>query len=375
MGFESFIAWKHLTHRRKTGFISLISLISVTGVTLGVMALIVVLAVMSGFDRELKSKIVNVNSHLRIDKIGGIDTPDKDIQTILDHQIPNLKTVAPFIEGQAILRSERNAIGVVVKGVDTEREDLSIFKSHMIFGTFDLRDSLHVETKRRWLLFTKEVETSYGGIVIGDGLAAILRVKIGDGVNLISPFQEDASPLGKAESRVFTVKGIFSVGMNEFDTSLALVSISQAQEIYHLGNRVTGLGMRFEDIDDVQNWKAILSSSFSSGYIIRSWYDMNKNFFQALKVEKTVMTILLALIILVAAFNIISTLIMVVMEKTRDIGLLRAIGARRSSIRRIFILEGFGVGISGIIFGTILGLAMAFNLNNSGSPDSAMPLK
>jgi lipoprotein-releasing system permease protein len=151
--------------------------------------------------------------------------------------------------------------------------------------------------------------------------------------------------------------------MSDFDTSLALISLPQAQAMYHLKNRVTGIGLRFANVDDAQKWKMILTSLFPSDYVIRSWYDMNENFFRALKVEKSVMTILLALIILVAAFNIVATLIMVVMEKTKDIGILRSLGATRVSIRRIFILEGFSVGFLGVIVGTLLGLGMAFNLN------------
>ena len=151
--FETFIAWKHLAHRQKTGFISLISMISVAGVSVGVMALIVVLAVMSGFDRELKAKIVNVQPHLRIEKIGGTDNPEEDIRTIWNQQVPHLATVAGFVEGQAILRSEKNASGAIIKGVDAKREDTSIFKQHMLFGELDFSDTVVSQTKRKWLFF------------------------------------------------------------------------------------------------------------------------------------------------------------------------------------------------------------------------------
>ena len=365
MGFESFIAWKHLTHRRRTGFISLISFISVGGVAVGVMALIVVLAVMSGFDRELKSKIVNVQPHLRIEKYGGIESSNEDIEKIRAMKIPGLQTLNAFIEGQAILRSEENAIGVIVKGLDTDQENLNIYGEHLLAGNLDLSDAVSTKIKHRLLIFKNTIQVRSGGILIGEGLADRLRVRVGDQVTLIAPFQDNKNPLSlaNAETRSFTVKGIFRLGMSDFDGVLALINLPQAQSLYHMNHKVTGLSMRFQNVDDAQAWAYKMREIFSMDYVIRSWYDMNHNFFQALKVEKSMMTILLALIILVAAFNIISTLIMVVMEKTKDIGILRAIGATRASIRKIFMIQGFSIGFLGVVAGAILGVVISFNLN------------
>lgn len=365
MKYEWFIAWKHLTRRHSTGFISLISLISVMGVGVGVMALIVVLGVMSGFDRELKEKIVNVQPHLRIEKVGGIDHPKEDMDKIRALGLPHVKTLAPFIEGQAILKSEMNATGVVVKGIDPKHEDMSFYSDHVSSGEVHLDDLVQTVTKRHWIFFKKTKKISYGGVLIGEGLASTLRVRVGDSITLISPFQgESGISLSKGvENRQFIVRGIFRLGMSEFDSGLALISVPQAQSIYHLGGRVTGISIRFSNVDDAQKWKPFVAGEFSSAYIIRSWYDLNENFFRALKVEKSVMTILLALIILVAAFNIVSTLIMVVMEKIKDIGILRALGATRSSIRKIFVCEGLSVGFLGVMIGAVTGLLLAFNLN------------
>jgi lipoprotein-releasing system permease protein len=184
-------------------------------------------------------------------------------------------------------------------------------------------------------------------------------------VSLIAPFQDSEKPfsLNNAETRQYIVRGIFRVGMNDFDSALVLIRLGQAQQLYHLGDKVSGISLRFKNVDDAEKWKIRLREDFGMDYIIRSWYDMNHNFFQALKVEKSVMTILLALIILVATFNIVSTLTMVVMEKTKDIGILRAIGATQASVRNIFLIEGFSIGLVGIVAGAILGLLMAFNLN------------
>lgn len=367
MGFEFFIARRHLTRRRKTGFISLISLISVGGVAVGVMALIVVLAVMSGFDRELKSKIVGVQPHLRIDKIDGMEDAADDLETIRSHNIPGLVSMSRFVEGQAILRSTKNATGVMVKGLDPQSEDLSIFQKHMVSGTMNFQDSVQVERKRVFWFFKKRIETRHGSVFIGENLARSLGVEVGDVIYLITPIPEKVNPLVPLPMHVrtwsFLVRGVYRVGMNDFDTSLALISIEQAQKVYQLGKKVTGISLRFRNVDEAEKWKWILAGDFSNQYYFRSWYDMNQNFFQALKVEKSVMTILLALIIMVAAFNIVSTLTMVVMEKTKDIGILRALGATRMSIRRIFVMEGFSIGFLGIMSGTVLGLLLAFNLN------------
>lgn len=366
MKYESWIALKHLTRRRKTGFISLISLISVMGVAVGVLALIVVLAVMSGFDRELKEKIVSVNPHLRIEKANGIETPEEWIAKIHSWNLAQLQTVSPFVEGQAILRSERNAIGVLVKGVDPSREDLTIFGKNLRWGSLEFNSIETVREKRGFLGLTKKLEhQSTPAVVLGESLAHILGVSPEDHVSLVVPYVEPGKSfsLERAEVRTFRVAGIFRIGMSDFDSGLALIRVDQAQALYHLGDRVSGLSVRFNDVDQAQPLKKFFMEELDADLWVRSWYDMNRNFFSALQVEKNVMTILLTLIILVAAFNIVSTLIMVVMEKTKDIGILRALGATRHSIRKIFVLEGFSVGVFGVILGTILGLLMAWNLN------------
>ena len=364
--YESWIAFKHLTRRRKKGFISLISLISVLGVAVGVMALIVVLAVMSGFDRELKTKIVNVNPHLRIEKANGIDQPEMVLAKIHSWKRAEIKTVSAFVEGQAILRSERNATGILVKGIDRQHEDLSIFGEHLKWGGLDFNPTEEIRIKKHFFgLFKKKERRLTPSIMMGENLAQILGVGPGEEVSLIVPYVEPKKPfsLARAESRVFRVVGIFRLGMNDFDTGLALISLQDAESLYHLGQKVTGLSVRFRDVDQAEKLKGLFQKELGIDYWVRSWYDLNRNFFSALRVEKNVMTILLALIILVAAFNIVSTLIMVVMEKTKDIGILRALGAARKSILSIFVLEGFSVGIFGVCLGTILGLLLAWNLN------------
>ena len=366
MTYESWIAFKHLTRRRKTGFISLISLISVLGVGVGVMALIVVLAVMSGFDRELKSKIVSVNPHLRIEKEMGVEAPQALIDKITSWNHPQIKTVSPFVEGQAILRSTKNATGILVKGIDPFREDLSIFSTGLLWGNLNFAPIQQVEIKKRFFgLFKKTRSRELPTLVIGQGLARLLGVGPEEEVSLIVPYVEEGKPLslGRAETKKFRVAGIFRLGMSDFDSNLALIDLKEAQSLYHLDKRVTGLSVRFRDVNQADPMKVHFRIELGPDYVIRSWFDMNRNFFSALQVEKNVMTVLLGLIILVAAFNIVSTLIMVVMEKIKDIGVLRALGATRKSIRKIFVIEGFSVGFFGVILGSILGLILAWNLN------------
>ena len=366
MRFETFIAWKHLTRRRKSGFISMISLISTAGIAIGVMALIVVLGVMSGFDRELKTKIVSVQPHLSIEKFGGVDDPAGDMKVLESLNMTSIASISPYVEGQAILRSDQNALGVIVKGLDAAREDWSMYQSHLLKGSTDLSETKIKKSKKRFSFFRKNVTDTEGGILLGDALAGYLNIRVGDQVQLISPQAGDAATAileGSTSIRTFRVRGIFRMGMSDFDSGLALIDLKQAQDLYQLGSKVSGVSLRFRHIDDAQKWRLLVQSTFPAGYSIRSWYDRNENFFQALKVEKAVMTILLTLIVMVAAFNIISTLIMVVMEKTRDIGVMRALGATSGSIRNIFVMQGFAVGCFGVFVGAASGLALAFNLN------------
>lgn len=357
MRFELFIAFKHLIKGRRHGFISLISVISVLSVAVGVMALIVVLAVMSGFDRELKSKIVGVQPHIILEAVGGIEKPDEIKQAIDPLGFSEIVSIAPFVQGQAILRSKSAATGVIVKGVDPEHEPLDLFQKHMRSGAFDFSDAPVTDQRQRLRVM--------GKVLIGEELAFRLGVATGDLVTIISPAFDDnpITALRRTRNLYFVVGGIFRLGMSDYDSSLALVSLKQGQNIYRLGERVSGLSIRLKDVDLADQLKGPIQGRFGTGFVVRSWMDLNRNFFAALKVEKTVMTILLSLIILVAAFNIASTLIMVVMEKTRDIGVLRALGATSGSIRSIFLLQGFIVGLVGVCVGAFAGLELAIHLN------------
>ena len=333
MSYETFIAFRHLTKRHGSGFVSLISFISVMGVAVGVMALIVVMSVMSGFDRDLKAKIVGANPHILIQADSGGSIADA--ASVVAKVRPLGESAAPYVQGQGIIRSKTNAMGVIVKGLDPS-DDVSGFKGSIRSGAlrFDGQE--------------------LPGIVIGSELAYILNVRVGDKAYIISP---------RSKSIPTEITGIFELGMSEMDSTLVLLDIAKAQELFQLGTAVSGVGMRLKDVEHSETVKLEVRNALGEGFIVRSWLDLNRNFFAALKVEKNVMAVLLFLIILVAAFNIVSTLIMVVMEKTRDIGLLMSLGATAGGIRRIFLFEGMCVGFFGVLLGSVMGLLIAFNVN------------
>lgn len=357
MSFELFIARKHLLKGRRHGFVSLIAIISTLGIAVGVMALIVVLAVMSGFDRELKSKIVGVQPHIILEAPGGIGNFEDLRNKIKSFEIPQIESIAPYVQGQGIIRSEQNAQGAVIKGVDAANEPMDLIMKHLKHGALDL-ENIRITTEQDK---TKVI----GRAIIGEELANRLRIGLNDVVTIISPaFDEDPiQSIKRAKNAPFVVSGVFRVGMSDFDSNLVLIDLDQAQKLYQLGDRVTGVSIRLHRVELANDIKFLIQSHLGTGYITRSWIDLNRTFFRALQVEKTVMTILLSLIILVAAFNIISTLIMSVMEKTRDIGIMRALGATQGAVKRIFLLQGFAVGFFGIFIGVVAGLCLAFNLN------------
>ncbi len=358
MKFEFFIAKKHLLKSRRHGFVSLIAMISVLGVAVGVMALIVVLAVMSGFDRELKSKIVGVQPHIVLETAGGIGNFEELKNQIKSFGIPQIGSVAPYVQGQGIIRSEQNAQGVLIKGVDSANEPMDLIQKHLKFGTMNL-ENLRIPTE------AADKTKIIGRAIIGEELAHRLRIGLNDVVTVISPaFDDDPlQSIKHAKNAPFIVSGIFRVGMSDFDSNLVLIDLKQAQKLYQLSERVTGVSIRLSRVEMADDIKFLIQGQLGSSYIVRSWIDLNRTFFRALQVEKTVMTILLSLIIFVAAFNIISTLIMSVMEKTKDIGILRSLGATQGSVKRIFMLQGFAVGFFGILVGAVAGLTLAFNLN------------
>ena len=351
MPFELFICLRYLKAKRKSTFISIITFISTAGVTLGVMALIVVLAVMTGFEEDLKEKILGTNAHIVVIRNGG---PMEDYHLIME-KLKGMKGVTaatPFIYNQVMLSSGKNVSGVVLRGIDvkTDRLVTKLSKS-VVEGTIDKLEPRIADGP-----------DALPGLLVGKELAKHLNLFVGDKINVISPMG-NITPLGMMpKMKPFRVTGLFNTGMFEYDSTLAYVSIGQAQAFFDLGDTVTGIQLKVEDVYHTGELARSINRTLGVDYYARDWMQMNRNILFALKTEKIVMFVILTLIVLVAAFGIASTLFMVVMDKTKDIAILKSMGATGSSIMKIFVLEGLIIGIIGTILGVTSGLLVAYNL-------------
>jgi len=349
MKYEWFIGLRYLKAKRKQTFISIITVISIAGVMVGVMALIVVLAVMSGFEKTLKEKILGTQAHLHLLKATqeGLDQYQEVTKRV--EETKGVASAAPFIISQVMLSSESNVFGVVLKGIDPDR----------VGRVTELANNIkagHLED----LKGGKEGDPP--GIILGVELAKHLSVSLNDSIQVISPLGT-VTPMGMMpKMKRFRVKGIFYSGMYEFDNTMAYVSLESAQKFFSMGDRVTGIEIKTDDIYKVKEIGREIRRKMGFPFWTKDWMEMNRNLFSALRLEKIAMFIILVLIVLVAAFNIISTLIMVVMEKNKDIAILKSMGASSRSILKIFTIEGGVIGVVGTVLGTILGLGVAFNL-------------
>ena len=356
MGYEWFISIRYLKARRRQGFISLISIISVAGVTVGVMALIVVLAVMTGFTDSLREKILGINSHIVIQRLGrGITDYRKVSAMVL--QTEGVLAATPYTYSQTMLSVPDASSGVVVRGIDpaTANNVLSL-SNQLVEGSVDALNDEKQETDASST--SSKAPRSLPGIILGKEIARSLRVDMGDNIRLFSP-SGPLTPMGVIPKiKTCRVVGIFDTGMYEYDSSLAYVSLTTAQDFLELDEAVHGLELKVDDIYKASVIAKELEKKLGFGYVVKDWISMNKNLFSALKLEKTAMFIVLALIVLVAAFNIISTLIMVVMSKGKDIAILKSMGATSKGIMKIFIYEGLVIGLTGTVLGVIGGLAL-----------------
>jgi lipoprotein-releasing system permease protein len=352
MTYELFISLRYLKAKRKQAFISLITWISIGGVAVGVIALIVVISVMSGMQEDLRNKILGTNSHVVVlTNEGRITNYTELIKKI--EGVPHVASASPFIFNQVMLTSSTSVSGVAIRGIDPDMEgkvtDLSqrIKEGGLKFlKTPQIPPTTPLE---------KGGEGGLEGIVIGKDLARNLGVFLGDTLDVVSPFGR-TTPMGTTPKvEKFRVVGIFNTGMYEYDSSLALISIPAAQKFFDTGDTVTGIEIKVDDIYVADSVADKIHDMLGFPYWTRDWMEMNKNLFSALKLEKFGMFVILILIIVVASFNIIGTLIMMVMEKGRDIAILKSIGATDRSIMKIFMMEGLIIGIAGTIIGCLGG--------------------
>ncbi len=340
MAFELFVALRYLLARRKQAFISVISLISVLGVGLGVASLIVVLAVMTGFSTELRDKILGVNAHLIVMSYeGGVADYNKLTQKTA--QTPGVAAATPFIYSEVMVSSSMGVKGLVLRGVDpaTAGQVLDI-DANMVSGKLTDLD-----------------REGAPGVVVGKELATRLGLGVGSRVNLLSPAGKQTAAGYAPKVAPFKVVGVFGTGMYEYDSSLAYVTMEAAADLLGYETvQATGVEARLEDVYAARKVGQALEAELGRPYYVRDWMEMNANLFAALQLEKTAMFVILTLIVLVGSFSIVTTLVMLVMEKTKDIAILMSMGARREQIRRIFMLQGTIIGAVGALLGYGLGI-------------------
>ena len=346
MRFISFyIAYKYLRSKKSSRFTSIISKSSVIGISLGIAAIIVVMSIMNGFHSEMRDKILSMVSHVIVtEKNYTLKNWDK-----LKFKIDKNKLVlnsAPYVEGQAMISFDGNVHGIQLKGIIPEYEkNVTSLSDNIIEG--DLNN-----------IGLKPYQIS-----IGIELAKKMNLSIGDKITLVIP-RANTTLIGIVPRlKRFEVGSIFKFGMQQYDKNLVFIDINEAQILYDMGSNVTGLRLKLNDLFKVKKVSNFINSNFNSDYIIIDWTMMNKNFFNALKMEKTMLMLLMFLIVLVATFNIISSLFMVVSEKKSDIAILKTIGMNSKNVMYIFILQGTFLGIAGIVLGLGIGLLISLNLD------------
>lgn len=340
--FEIAVGLRYIKAKRKQAFISVISAFSVLGVMLGVMTLIIVLGVMNGFEKDLKEKILGTVSHLVV--MSHSSRTVTEWPRIMDRisVFDGVEATTPYVYGQAMLSTNGRVRGVIVRGIDIRTAGRVIsLPRYIVQGSMDD--------------LTAEAD-GLGGIIVGKELAVLNSLRMGDVVQLISP-QGKRTPIGAVpQVRNFRIVGFFQSGMYEFDSNLVYMELSQAQKFFEMGQGVTGIEVYLRDIYYAPKLGTRIEASLGTTFWTRTWKDMYRNLFSALKLEKIAMFIILTFIILVASFNIIISLIMLVMEKSRDIAVLKALGATSDRIMRIFIVQGMLVGVVGTFLGAVGGI-------------------
>ena len=358
--YEIFVGLRYLRAKRRTRTISFNTFISITGITLGVAALIGTLGIMTGFKEDMQAKILGTTSHVVVQ--------EREQQSMVGHtalvtkveEVPGVIAATPYIFKQVLLSSKTGVQGIILRGVDPVKEPkVTKVAANVKHGQIDdLASTPMFERKNRTVAKTKP------GIILGKELALRLGLFVGNNVNVVSPVGP-ISALGMTPKiRPFQVVGIFESGMYEYDSSLAYISLQEAQKFFSLGNSVTGIQVKVQDVFTANETASHIEESLGIGYSARDWMDLNRNLFSALKLEKTMMFLLLVLITLVASFNIVGTLTMIVNEKQREIAILKAVGATPKAIMRIFMLNGLVIGLTGTIIGIPLGYAFLWLIEN-----------
>ncbi len=374
--YEIFVGLRYLRAKKRQRTISLNTFISIAGITLGVAALIGTLGIMTGFKEDLQAKILGTTAHIIVQE-RGIPTM-KNNEGLIEkiEQIPHTLAAAPFIFKQVLLSSKSGVQGIILRGIHPEKESqVTELASNLKYGqlpdlenppiTFGMSQSEDTSDS------TKKSKPK-PGIFLGKELAARLGLFLGDPVNVVSPVGPINALSMTPKIRPFVVVGIFESGMYEYDSSLAYISLRQAQNFFNLGNTITGIQVKVDDVFQARSIAQNIEMSLGASITARDWMHLNRNLFSALKMEKTMMGLLLMFITLVASFNIVGTLTMIVNEKQREIAILKAMGATPNSIMKIFMLNGLVIGLTGTAIGIPLGYTFLWFIENYWTFDASV---
>ena len=347
MSFERFIAKRYLLSKHKINFISIISFISIMGITIGVAALIVVLSVFNGFGSLVTSFLMNFDPHLRIEyKIDSHQKNAEQLENIIT-QTPDLKSYAPFVSGKVLVFSNKITQVINLKGIDTSATDnIYNIKENILYGNDDLVG-----------------DDGHAGVIIGLRLADELRTLVGDTITVVSPegIERVFAQYGMPNTQIFVVRGIFSSKNNEYDESLMFTSLEEAQYLLGYNDEIQGYDIKLNNYDNSFIAKDFLENKLDKKILeVNTWYDFHKELYSVMQIERWVAYILLSLIIAVATFNILGSLSMSVIEKKRDIGIMRSMGSKEKSILKIFMYEGLMIGVVGTLLGVLLGYFICF---------------
>ncbi|HIJ59219.1 MAG TPA: lipoprotein-releasing ABC transporter permease subunit [Nitrospirae bacterium] len=350
MPYYLFIALRYFKSKKKNRGLSFNSIISIAGVAVGVMALLVVLSVMSGFHEDLQKKILGANAHVIVTSFNG---PFENYKEIMDKvkEKNHVIASAPFTLGQVMVSAGKKGHGVFIRGIDFESEkNTTDILKNIKYGSLDN--------------FKKPTEKGKTGIIMGKELVNMLGLFVGDTVSVISPTSE-FGPMGMIpKAKQFQLSAVFEMGMFDYDMNLVLIDLKTSQEFFGLGKSVTGVELRLDDIYKADVVRELINNDIGFPFYARDWMQMNRNLFSALKLEKFAMFIILILIVLVASFNIVSTLMMNVMEKQKEIAILKAMGSANKGIMMIFMLQGLIIGLIGTTIGVIGGYGLSKLINN-----------
>jgi lipoprotein-releasing system permease protein len=341
--FEWMLSLRYLRARRKDGFISVIAFFSFLGIVLGVANLIVVMAVMNGFRQELLEKILGLNGHLLIQPL---ESPLTDWQSVAERvaKVPGVRLAAPIVEGQALASSPFNASGVLVRGIrGVDLTKLALVSNNVKFGTLDGFDEGQ-------------------GILIGKRLADQLSLRVGDSITLVAP-RGAVTPMGTTPRiKAYKVAAVFEIGMSEYDAAFVFMPLPEAQAYFNRAGDVTAIEIYTDNADQVdESFRKLIHDAAGRPIYMIDWQHRNATFFNALQVERNVMFLILTTIVLVAAFNIVSGLIMLVKDKGSDIAILRTMGATQGAIMRVFLITGSSIGVAGTLVGFLLGTLICLN--------------